>query len=155
MATIPASADFQKSHPLALPPSLNLSPDFLDLVSDLSSLLKRVRAGLDTPSTLLITEQLPPAEGAVHTSSTAAAVAANGPIKIKDVSAAADLLKHRLQNARDTLKKLPDIDRSVLQQEEEMASLKERMMKQMAMIATIRNSGADSQQSVALLAHEC
>ncbi|CCC09661.1 hypothetical protein SMACR_03694 [Sordaria macrospora] len=59
----------------------------------------------------------------------------------KDVPQATDNLKHKLQRARQAILALPDIGRTIAQQEVEIKELEERKRKQMEMLARIREEG--------------
>ncbi|PFH57679.1 hypothetical protein XA68_14689 [Ophiocordyceps unilateralis] len=104
-------------HPHALPPTL--SPDDLDALSELSLVLAKVRAGLQSSSGI-------------------------GPqqLSFKDVPGATDGLKHKLQHARLHVRALPDMDRSVEEQRKEIAQLEARIQQQRALLERLRDGGA-------------
>ncbi|KAK3487111.1 RNA polymerase II transcription mediator complex subunit 9-domain-containing protein [Neurospora crassa] len=64
-----------------------------------------------------------------------------GSFSAKDLPQATDNLKHKLQRARQAVLTLPDIGRTITQQEKEIAELEERKRKQVAMLAKIRDEG--------------
>ncbi|KAK0113680.1 hypothetical protein ONS95_013928 [Cadophora gregata] len=112
-----------------------LSPDSIDTLPVLSQILSR----LQTPSSTsgASTAGSPPAASPSQiTSST-------GPLGIKDIPAATDGIKHKLQKARGLVKELPDMERSVKEQEEEMMALEERIGKQRKILEQLREAGLD------------
>lgn len=62
-------------------------------------------------------------------------------LSVKELPAATDNLKHKLQKARALVKTLPDVNRTIAQQEEEIKELEERRKRQIAMLAKIRDEG--------------
>jgi hypothetical protein len=66
---------------------------------------------------------------------------ANGISSVKELPAATDNLKHKLQRARAAIKTLPDVSRSIAQQEMEIEELEERRRKQLAMLTKIKEEG--------------
>jgi predicted RNase H-like nuclease (RuvC/YqgF family) len=62
-------------------------------------------------------------------------------LTIKDIPAATDELKHKLQKARVQVKELPDMQRSVPEQEQEIRELQERIRKQREVLEGLRDVG--------------
>ena len=62
-------------------------------------------------------------------------------LTLKDVPTATDALKHKLQRARTQIRELPDMDRTIAQQEEEMAELEGRIARQRDMLRALREVG--------------
>ncbi|KAK8848351.1 RNA polymerase II transcription mediator complex subunit 9-domain-containing protein [Apiospora arundinis] len=130
--------------PLGLPPGL--SPDNLDILTELTSLLSRLRA--PPPPSASVT-------GGVATGATPAATSAptpsnlntnNGPtstISIQSLPMATDALKHKLQRSRAAAKTLPDMGRGTADQEAEMAELEARIARQRAVLEGLRSKGLD------------
>ncbi|OAA45404.1 Mediator complex, subunit Med9 [Metarhizium rileyi] len=118
-----------EQHPLALPPSL--SPDDLDALSELSIVLAKVRAGLQSSNGLTTTTSVIP--GGVNTH--------GQQLSFKDVPGATDGLKHKLQHARAQVRTLPDMDRSIEEQNREIRNLQARIKKQRGLLATLRDGG--------------
>lgn len=113
-------------HLLQLPASL--SPDGLDALSELSLVLAKVRTGIQS------SPADPPAA--------AAAAAAEGQqLSFKDVPGATDGLKHKVQHARAQVKALPDMDRSVEDQNKEISELEMRIAKQKSLLERLREAG--------------
>ena len=105
-----------------------LSPESIDTLPVLSAILSRLQTLSPTTGT--------PAEASPshHTGGTAL-------LSIKDIPAATDDLKHRLQKARAQVKELPDIDRTLADQEEEISELQEKIRKQKEVLRGLREVG--------------
>ncbi|KAG6035974.1 hypothetical protein E4U41_005860 [Claviceps citrina] len=115
--------------PLALPPSL--SPDDLDALSELSIVLARVRAGLQASNGIT-----------TGTGATSNGAGAQGqPLSFKDVPGATDGLKHKLQQARAQVRVLPDMERSIEEQNREIQDLERRIEKQRTLLESLRDGG--------------
>ncbi|KAF5024915.1 hypothetical protein F66182_2999 [Fusarium sp. NRRL 66182] len=127
------------THPLALPPTF--SPDALDAPSELSLILARVRAGIQS-SAGITTE---PAPGTTNHN------AAGPTLSHKDVPTATDGLKHKVQRARAQVRELPDMDRSIAEQNEEIRDLENRIEKQRALLQRLRDeaTGRDRKDDIA------
>ncbi|KAG4418497.1 hypothetical protein IFR04_008391 [Cadophora malorum] len=112
-----------------------LSPDSIDTLPVLSQILAR----LQTPSSTsgASTAGSPPA------ASPSQITTGNGPLNIKDIPTATDGIKHKLQKARVLVKELPDMERSVEEQEEEMAELEEKIRKQRDVLRRLREVGLE------------
>ncbi|KOS18277.1 hypothetical protein ESCO_002703 [Escovopsis weberi] len=143
--------------PLALPPTL--SPDDLDALSELSIVLGKVRAGLQS-SQGLATGTTPSGEpvgnstssgGGGGGSSGSGGVGVGGGgivdgsaqehLSFKDVPGATDRLKHKLQHARAQVRVLPDMDRTVNEQRAEIRELEARIAQQRALLERLRDGG--------------
>lgn len=107
---------------LALPPTL--SPDSLDALSELSLVIAKVRAGIQSSAS-----DPPP-------------TASGGQISFKDLPGATDALKHKIQSARSQVKALPDMDRTVEQQTAEIERLEEKIKLQQQLLERLREDGA-------------
>ncbi|CAI6093502.1 unnamed protein product [Clonostachys chloroleuca] len=131
-------------HPLALPPSF--SPDTLDVLTELYNVLQKVH---ETARESLQNQEQDPATGApkLPTSTStpsAAAMTAGGDGKrltFKDVPNATDGIKHKLQRAREQVRGLPDMSRTVAEQDAEMRELEARIEKQRALLERLREDG--------------
>ncbi|QPG93631.1 hypothetical protein C2857_001234 [Epichloe festucae Fl1] len=118
-----------EQHPLALPPSL--SPDDLDALSELSIVLAKVRAGLQSSNGI-----------AAGSGATPGGASTQGQqLSFKDVPGATDGLKHKLQQARAQVRLLPDMERSIEEQNRELQDLEARIEKQRALLASLRDGG--------------
>ncbi|KIN00844.1 hypothetical protein OIDMADRAFT_93422, partial [Oidiodendron maius Zn] len=130
MATSHSQSTPQPSSTVSLPEGL--SADSVDTLPVLSAVLARLQ-NLSTPTTA--SSASPP------TPSPSQAVSGTGPLTIKDIPAATDQLKHKLQRARAQVKELPDIDRSITEQQEEIRELEERIAKQRDVLEKLRQAG--------------
>ncbi|KAM7186994.1 RNA polymerase II transcription mediator complex subunit 9 domain containing protein [Naviculisporaceae sp. PSN 640] len=145
-----------------------LSPDAVDILTELTAILTKLRAsqnlppaGLSTPA-LASLGALPGAPGATPgpgplgassqsqpsgltpapaPGATPFPSGAPGGISVKELTAATDAIKHKLQRARAAVKTLPDMNRTIEQQEAEIHELEARKKKQIAMLAKIREEG--------------
>ena len=54
---------------------------------------------------------------------------------------ATDEIKHKLQKARMQVKDLPDMDRSIQEQEEEIAELEDKIRRQREVLESLRDVG--------------
>jgi hypothetical protein len=126
MATSHSQSTSQPSSTISLPEGL--SADSVDTLPVLSAVLSR----LQNLSTLPTAS--PP------TPSPTQAASGTGPLTIKDVPVATDQLKHQLQRARAQVKELPDIERSIAEQDEEIRELEERIAKQRDVLETMRQA---------------
>ncbi|KAJ2899066.1 Microtubule-associated protein [Zalerion maritima] len=61
-----------------------------------------------------------------------------GDLPLRDIAAAADEIKHKLQRARTQMRGLPDMGRKISEQEEEMRYLEERMREQRKVLEMLR-----------------
>ena len=64
-------------------------------------------------------------------------------LSIKDIPAATDELKHRLQKARVQVRQLPDVERGTGEQEEEIRALEEKIGRQREVLAGLRGRGLE------------
>lgn len=65
----------------------------------------------------------------------------DAPISIKDVPTATDALKHKIQRARQQIKGLPDMSRTIAEQEEHISELEETIRLQHEVLAGLRAIG--------------
>ncbi|KAG0647309.1 hypothetical protein D0Z07_6967 [Hyphodiscus hymeniophilus] len=108
-----------------------LSPESIDTLPVLSAILSRLQ-----PLTATGASSGTPAEA-----SPSQLASGTAPLSIKDIPAATDDLKHRLQKARAQVKELPDIERSLVEQEEEIRELEERIGKQREVLEGLKEVG--------------
>src|SRR5689334_2160022 len=104
-----------------------LTPDFLDTVPVISSILARLQ---------------PPQNANLPVSTAGSPPAAPTPVQVKDlengpgpltvnqIPIAADGIKSRLQKARQQVKQLPDMERSVAEQDQEIKELELKIKRQ-------------------------
>ena len=128
-------------HALALPPTF--SPDELDVLTHLSTVLSEVRTTLQASTGV----DKPTGNGAGDPSGTGGVGAANGEaasgLTFKDVARASDGIKHKLQRARTQVRGLPDMQRDIAAQEAEMKELEGRIERQRALLARLREEGLE------------
>lgn len=116
------------SHALALPRAL--SPDTLDVLTHLSTVLSEVRTTLQTSTGLDTTDDKK--DGSAP---------AGGGLTFKDVTRASDGIKHKLQRAREQVRGLPDMQRGIDEQEAEVRELETRIERQKALLERLRGEG--------------
>ncbi|KAI6778131.1 uncharacterized protein J7T54_001935 [Emericellopsis cladophorae] len=117
--------DYQ--NPLALPKTL--TPDSLDVLTHLYTILTEVRTTLQTSTGLDPMSN----DGKKTTSPTG--------LSFKDVVRASDGLRHKLQRAREQVGKLPDMQRGTAEQQTEIKELEARIEKQRALLERLREGG--------------
>lgn len=64
-----------------------------------------------------------------------------GPLNIKDIYAATDGIKHKFQKARASVKNMPDIHRTIEEQEEEIREYEEKIRQQKEMLNSLMTVG--------------
>jgi hypothetical protein len=106
-----------------------LSPDSIDTLPILSAILSRLQNPAATTSSTS-----PP-------STSPSQLASGGSLAVKDIPAATDELKHKLQKARAQVKGLPDIDRTLAEQEEEIRELEGKIGKQRGVLEELKEVG--------------
>lgn len=115
------------ANPLALPATF--SPDELDALSELAVVLAKVRAGLQSSAGL-------------PTGATPGGPSSNGQqLSFKEVPGATDGLKHKLQHARAQVRTLPDMNRSIDEQQAEIKKLETKIKMQRALLERLREGG--------------
>lgn len=108
-----------------------LTPDSIDVPSELAQILSRVR----------YSDKNSQQQSGADPSAAAAAAAAGPPIAVKDLPAAIDPLKHKIQSARAAVHTLPDVRRTIPEQEAEAAALLARIDKQRATLLQLKEFG--------------
>jgi hypothetical protein len=121
--------------------SETISPDSIDTLPVLSALLSRLET-TSANATTASTAGSPPAA----TPTPSQLVSGTGPLRIKDIPAGTDELKHKLQKARAQVKELPDIHRSVADQEQEIRELEERITRQRSVLEGLRDVGVQARR---------
>jgi hypothetical protein len=117
------------SHPLALPTTL--SPDDLDALSEISIVLAKVRAGIQSSNGLTSGADATPSGVNTH----------GQQLSFKDVPGATDGLKHKVQHARAQVRALHDMDRSIEEQNREINELEGQIERQHALLQSLRQAG--------------
>lgn len=124
------------NNPQPPPPILSIPPSAFDTLPELTALLTRLKPpvreslnSIHSPAPVTGTTPLPaPPEG-------------DNSLTLKQFSAATDPLKHALQRARQQVRELPDIKRSVEDQEKEIEKLEERKRKQKDVLRQLHGMG--------------
>jgi small-conductance mechanosensitive channel len=137
MATSPSQATPPPASLFNLPDGL--TPDSIDTLPVLSALLSRLQNPSSSANTASTSGSPPAASPSQLASST-------GPLSIKDIPAATDELKHKLQRARVQVKELPDMDRSVEEQEVEIRELEEKIRRQREVLVGLREVGLQAKR---------
>lgn len=70
------------------------------------------------------------------------------PLTTKDIPAATDGLKHRLQKTRAQVALLPDMDRSIEEQEEEIRELEEKIKEQRRVLEQLKAIGSGEKMEI-------
>ena len=138
-----------------------LSPDAVDALTELNAIITRLRnthqqsasQGTTTggPSTSGLTGTPIPTSAATPSNNnkptTGSTTTGNTPgadpnlLTVKDLPAATDNLKHKLQRARVAMRGLADVQRSIGQQEAELRALEGRLARQAARLASTQEDG--------------
>jgi len=148
----------------------SLSPDSIDTLTELASILSRLRPQPDLPNSnnnndnnggpgaigtgatpapqagaVTGTTPLPSSIAAGGTSAAGAGTGAGATsslaLALKDVPTATDGLKHKLQRARAQIRELPDMNRTVAEQEAEAEELERRIATQREVLRGLREVG--------------
>ena len=130
------STPLPNSQSQSLPDSL--SPDSIDTIPVLSGLLSRLQPPTSTSST---TGDTPAAPADPNPNPNQSKSDDEGPIAIKDFPKKMDSMKRKLQRARMAAKELPNIGRTVNEQEEEIRELEERIRMQREVLEGLRGEG--------------
>ncbi|KUI72052.1 hypothetical protein VM1G_07699 [Cytospora mali] len=134
-----------------------LSPDSIDVPSELYTVLSRVRYTDKSGTATASGDGEPGKPGGVNTpaagpsGATPAAGGADGaagggnpaskPLSTKDLVAATDPLKHKIQRARAAVHTLPDIQRSIPEQEAEIREWENKIARQKEVLQQLREFG--------------
>ncbi|KAI9901312.1 hypothetical protein N3K66_003129 [Trichothecium roseum] len=148
------------NNPLSLPPTL--SPDAIDALTDLTTTLTRVRAGLlsspgavpdptatttTTTTTTAATSSGSAPSGGTGPNSTdtsgasGTGTATTGTLSLVDFPGATDGVKHKVQKARAQIRQLPDMARTTAEQDDELRRLEDRVRRQREVLAGLRDAG--------------
>lgn len=123
----------------------DLSPSSLDTLPVLASILARLQTSQNnltaTASPLPTTQSSSTSQPQSQTHSLALNPFSTTPLSTKDIPAATDGLKHRLQKARAQVARLPDIDRGLDEQEAEIKELESKIEAQRKVLMGLRDLG--------------
>lgn len=120
-------ASQDNSHPLPA----GLSPDSIDVSSELATILTRIR----------YTNQQAQAAAGATAADTKPPAAPSDDLAPKDLPTATDGLKHKIQHARAAAHTLPDVHRAIAAQDAEIAELHTRLADQRAALAKLKEFG--------------
>lgn len=115
------------------------SPDAFTPLPSLSDILARLRPPPSPGHPTASPAPATPLPGTTAASPSGAG--GGGPLSLKEVPAATDPIKHRLQRARQQVRTLPDVDRGVGEQEAEMEELRARIRRQREVLRVLREVG--------------
>lgn len=120
-----------------------LTPDSIDVPSEFAQILARVRYTDKTGQGQGQGQQQPPQPDPSPTSPAGGGSGGTmgASISTKDLPAAIDPLKHKIQRARAAAHTLPDISRSIPEQEAEMRLLEARIERQRATLLQLKEFG--------------
>src|SRR4051812_5880886 len=116
-----------------IPPGL--SPDSIDTLTELTTILTKLRASQATaastaPSALTGATPAPLPGAVTGTTPLPSGTSNTSTFTVKELPVATDNLKHKLQRARAAVKALPDVSRTLEQQESEIKELEARRREQ-------------------------
>jgi hypothetical protein len=146
-------AAIQTPAPPATPDSAPLPPpqtfDFLPPLHALLSRLLLPSGGLKAPAsapgenatTATGTNPLSSPPAPAEISHDEHAIDGTGHLDIQELAAASGAIKIRIQKARTAVKELPDVDRSIKEQEQEIAELEARIGKMREMLKGLSREG--------------
>lgn len=128
-----------------IPPIDGLTPDSVDTLTELTTLLTKLRGTLAAAAAGTQPSSQTAAPGSVTGTTPLPSGGSGGTtaalLQVKELPAATDSLKHKLQRARAATRQLPDISRTIAQQEAEIAELEARRRTQLRELARIRGEG--------------
>lgn len=123
----------------------NLTPDSIDVPSELAQILSRVRYtdGANKSSAPDPAASGSTGDNAAPAAASTASTANTNPdtLPIKDLPAAVDPLRHKIQRARAAVHTLPDIGRTISDQEAEARLLEARIERQRAALLQLKEFG--------------
>lgn len=145
-----ASSSDPDANPQALPGGL--TPDSVDVPSELYTILSRLRytdkngASTNGDGDSSKPGANTPAGGLPGSTPSGGAIApANGPdtktLSTKDLTAATDPLKHKVQRARAAVHTLPDITRTIAEQEAEIKEWQDKIESQRKVLLQLKEFG--------------
>jgi hypothetical protein len=126
-------------------PASEISPSSLDALPILASILERLQ---NNPTSSLNPGSTPNTSQPQSQSQTQGKDFSNpfstAPLTTKDIPAATGGLKHRLQKTRKQVAQLPDMERTIVEQEVEIGELEARILEQRRVLEMLRGmSGSE------------
>ncbi|KAI9743334.1 MAG: hypothetical protein M1818_003180 [Claussenomyces sp. TS43310] len=144
MTTYTSPTSLSSSHPAnvssqasSLP--ADLSPSTLDTLPILTSILSRLQTGLNNPANALLSSS--PQNGQSQPSSIDKSPFSTAALTTKDIPTATDDLKHGIRKAKSQIAQLPDMDRSIAEQEEEIREIEARIAEQKMVLQRLGELG--------------
>jgi len=135
-SSLPVNISSQAS---ALPP--DLSPASFDTLPVLTSILTRLQTGINNTNPNNTIASSSPAQHQPQPSSFDKSPFSTAPLTAKDVPAATDDLKQRIRKARAQVAQLPDMERTIAEQEEEMKEIEAKIAEQMKALEQLKELG--------------
>jgi hypothetical protein len=145
MASYTPPTSFTTSQATTSAPPVDINPSSLDTLPILAATFARIQA---TNSTSLAGGSSPYPTSAPSNvipaveSTTFKETFSSEPLTTKQIPAATDGLKHRLQRTRAQVAQLPDMERTVEEQEEEMRELEQRIRQQRGVLERLKALGS-------------
>ncbi|PQE32450.1 hypothetical protein CJF32_00001199 [Rutstroemia sp. NJR-2017a WRK4] len=132
MTTSPSRSTNAQPPMMVLPDGL--TADSIDTIPVLCETLSRLQN---------FSSNNPPAASPSGATPSFNAANTTGPLNIKDIFTATDGIKHKLQKARAGVKELPDMHRSIEEQQEEMKEYEEKIKQQKQVLQLLMNAGIE------------
>ncbi|EMR82152.1 putative microtubule-associated protein [Botrytis cinerea BcDW1] len=132
MLTTPSQATLSQTPPTMILPE-GLTADYIDTIPVLCETISRLQNF--SPSNASAASP-PGATPSFNANST-------GPLNIKDIYAATDGIKHKLQKARVGVKSMPDMHRTIEDQEEEIRECEEKIAQQKEVLNLLMKVGSN------------
>ncbi|KAH6651992.1 RNA polymerase II transcription mediator complex subunit 9-domain-containing protein [Truncatella angustata] len=140
----------QQQPTLGLP--AGISPDQLDIMTELTSLLSRLRTPVNLPGISSSTMGQTPAAPTPSQSQSQQQHSNNnqssqhhqqptGDISLRDFPPSTDHLRLKLQSAKSAVLALPDMDKSIADQEGEIRELEDRIRRQRDQLGALKDKG--------------
>ncbi|KAI1430880.1 RNA polymerase II transcription mediator complex subunit 9-domain-containing protein [Xylaria sp. CBS 124048] len=130
---------------LGLPLPETLNPDAIDVISELANLISRLRThpAATNATTTPGTQTTPAPTPLLSATPGSQSQKKTGELTLKEIPGATDALRHRFQRARNLVKgSLFDLDRTIAEQEIEIAALEARIARQRDTLVKLRDVGA-------------
>lgn len=124
-----------------IPPIEGLTPDSVDTLTELTTLLTKLRGTLAAGAGSQPSSQTAAPGSVTGTTPLPSGGTTTALLQVKELPAATDSLKHKLQRARAATRQLPGISQTIAQQEAEIAELEARRRTQLRELARIRGEG--------------
>ncbi|KAG4028766.1 hypothetical protein MFRU_019g00550 [Monilinia fructicola] len=130
MSTTPSQATSSQTPPTMILPE-GLTANSIDTIPVLCETLSRLQNFSPSNPSAVSPPGATPSSNANST----------GPLNIKDIYTATDGIKHKLQKARASVKGMPDMHRTIEDQEEEIRECEEKIRQQKEVLNLLKNVG--------------